>query len=68
MVDEIWVHYYTSEGKEQLKHWSVAWEMVLKKAKTILPACKIMTSALGSAHGVIFIHYLKKGNASIVNT
>ena len=57
-VDETWIHYYTSETKNQSKMWTGHGESALKKAKTVPSAGKIMTTISWDSHGIILIDHL----------
>ena len=59
-VDETWIHYYTSETKEQSKQWTKSGESAPKKAKTVPSAGKIM-AVFWDSRGIIFTDYLEKG-------
>jgi len=41
-VDETWIHYFTSEAKEQSKQWTSPDEPALKKAKTVKSTGEMM--------------------------
>src|SRR5436190_12976832 len=60
-MDEIWVHHFTPETKEQSKQWTAREESAPKKAKTVPSAGKVMASVFWDARGIIFIDYLQKG-------
>ncbi len=47
--------------KEQSKQWTVKDKLVLKKAKTVKSAGKIMATVLWDGHGIILIDYLEQG-------
>jgi len=52
-VDEIWIHYFTSETKEQSKQCTSLGELPPKKAKTIKSAGKMMATIFWNARGII---------------
>lgn len=56
-VDEIWIHYYTPETKQQSKQWIFHGE----RARTVKSAGKVMATVFWDARGIIFIDYLEKG-------
>jgi hypothetical protein len=60
-MDEIWIHHYTPESKQQSKQWTEASCSAPKKTRSVPSAGKIMASVLWYAGGVLFIDYLKKG-------
>jgi histone-lysine N-methyltransferase SETMAR len=60
-VDEIWIHHYTLESKQQSKKWIAPGECAPKKAKTVLSAGKVMATVFWDSQGIIFIDYLQKG-------
>lgn len=55
-VDEIWVHHYIPESKEQSKQWKDE-----HAPKTVSLAGKIMATVFWDTHGIVFIDYLEKG-------
>ena len=59
-VDEIWIHYYTPETKEQSKQWTSPNERAPKKAKTVRSAGKIMATVFWDSKSKILIDYLEK--------
>ena len=60
-VDETWIHWYTSETKEQSKQWTLPGEPALKKAKTVPSAGKVMATIFWDSQDMIFIDYPEKG-------
>ena len=56
-MDEIWIHYFTPETKEQSK-WTSLDEPAPKKAKTVKSAGKVMATVFWNARGIIHIDYL----------
>ena len=57
-VNETWIHYFTSETKEQSKQWTSPGEPALKKTKTVKSAGKVMAIVFWDARGIIHIDYL----------
>ena len=57
-VDEIWIHYFTPEMKEQSKQWISLDESDLKKVKTVKSAGKVIVTHFWDACGIIHIDYL----------
>jgi len=56
LLDETWVHYFTSETKEQSKQWTLPDESVPKKAKTMKSAGKVIV--FWDTCDIIHIDYL----------
>ena len=63
-VDEIWIHYYTPETKQQSKQWVAPGESAPKMAETVSSAGKVMATVCWYAQGIILIDYLQKGKQS----
>ena len=61
IMDETWVHHFTSEAKQQSKQWKHPGSPPPKKAKTVPSAGKIMASLFWDADGILLIDYLQKG-------
>ncbi|GBL91467.1 Histone-lysine N-methyltransferase SETMAR [Araneus ventricosus] len=59
-VDETWIHYFTSETKEQSKQWVFKGDAAPKKAKTVKSAGKVMATGFWDARGIIYLDYLVK--------
>jgi histone-lysine N-methyltransferase SETMAR len=53
-VDEIWIHHYTPESKQQSKQWTEAGS-VPKKTSSVPLAGKVMASVFWDAEGIFFI-------------
>ena len=60
-VDEICIHHYTPETKEQSKQWVGEGERVPKKVKTVKSAGKVMATFFLDARGIICTDYSEKG-------
>jgi hypothetical protein len=60
-MDEIWIHHYTPESKQQSKQWTEAGCSAPKKARSVPSAGKVMASVIWDAEGILFIDYLEKG-------
>ena len=60
-LDEIWIHWYTPENKEQSMRWISLVERALKKTKTVLSAGRVIGTIFWDSQGVIYIDYLEKG-------
>jgi hypothetical protein len=58
-MDEIWIHHYTPESKQQSKHWTGASFSAPKKTSLVPSAGKVMESVFCDAEGILFIDYLK---------
>ena len=56
-VDKTWIHYFTSETKDQSKQWISPDEAAPKKVETVKSAGKVAT-VFWDAHGIIHINYL----------
>jgi len=59
-MDEIWIHHYTPESKQQSKQWTEAGCSVPKKTRSVPSAGKVMASVFWDAEGILFIDYLEK--------
>ena len=58
-VDEIWIHHFTPETKEQSKQWTSPDEPAPKKVKTVkLTGKVVMATVFWDARGIIHIDYL----------
>ncbi|XP_067122537.1 histone-lysine N-methyltransferase SETMAR-like [Centruroides vittatus] len=66
-TDEMWIHYYTPETKEQSKQWKHHSSPPPKKAKTVPSAGKVIASVFWDAKGIIFIDYLERGKTINAN-
>jgi hypothetical protein len=72
-MDEIWIHRYTPESKQQSKHLTEAGCLVPKKTSLVPSAGKVMALVFWDAEGILFIDYPEKGktitreNYSILN-
>jgi len=64
IIEEIWIHHYIPESKQQSKQWTAPGECASKKAKTVLSAGKIMAIVFWDYQGIIFIDYLQKGQTA----
>ena len=60
-MDETWIHHYTTESKQQSKHWTEAGCSAPKKTRSVPSAVKVMASVFWFAEGILFIDYLEKG-------
>jgi len=60
-MDEIWIHHYTPESKQQSKQWTEASCSVPEKTRLVSSAGKFMASVFWDAEGISFINYLGKG-------
>jgi hypothetical protein len=60
-TDEIWIHHYTPESKQQSKHWTEAGRSAPEKTRLVPSAGKVMASVFWDAEGILFIDYLEKG-------
>jgi histone-lysine N-methyltransferase SETMAR len=58
ILDETWIHHYTSESKQQSKQWTQAGCSVPKKTRSVPSAGKAMASVFWDAEGILFIDYL----------
>ena len=56
-IDEVWIHHYTPETKEQSKQWVEAGASVPQRPKTQQSAGKVMVTVFWAVHGV-HIDYL----------
>lgn len=56
--DEIWVHQYDMEAKEQMRQWKYVDFPPLTIFKVQKCAKKVTTSVFWDAESIIFIHYL----------
>jgi hypothetical protein len=56
-VDEIWIHHYTPEIKEQSNQWISPGKQAPKKAKV----GKVMATVFWDSKYIIFIAYLERG-------
>lgn len=52
---ETWIHWYTSETKEQSKQWTLPAE------QTVPSAGKVMATVFWDSQGIIYMDYLEKG-------
>ena len=59
-MDEIWVHHFGPETKEQSKQWTERGESAPKKVKTVPSAGKVMASVFWDARGTVFIFIFKQ--------
>ena len=59
-VDEIWIHYYTPETKNQSKIWTGPGESAPKKAKTVPSVDKVMATNFWDSHGIILFDAILK--------
>jgi histone-lysine N-methyltransferase SETMAR len=59
-ANEIWIHHYTPETKQQSKQWTARGETALKKTKTVSLTGKVMTTVFWDSHGILLIDYLEK--------
>ena len=59
-LDETWIHYYTSETKNQSKMWTGSGESAPKKAKAVPSADKVRATIFWHSHVIISIDYLQK--------
>jgi len=68
-VDEIWIHYFTPETKEQSKQWISSGELgTLKKAKTIKSVGKVIAIVFWDARGIfISITFRSKRLIAIIS-
>jgi hypothetical protein len=60
-MDEMWIHHYTPESKQQSKQWTEAGCSAPKKTRSVPSPGKIMASVFWDAEGILFIDYLEKG-------
>jgi hypothetical protein len=60
-VDDIWIHHYTPESKQQSKQRTEAGCSAPKKTSSVPSAGKFMTSVFWNAEGILFIYYLENG-------
>jgi len=60
-MDEIWIHHYTPESKQQSKQWTEASCSAPKKTGSVPSAGKVVASVFWDAEGILFIDYLEKG-------
>jgi hypothetical protein len=60
-MDEIWIHHYTPESKQQSKEWTEAGCPAPKKTRSVPSAGRVMASVFWDAEGILFIDYLERG-------
>jgi len=60
-MDEIWIHHYTPESKQQSKQWTEASCSAPQKTRLVSSAGKFMASVFWDAEGILFINSLEKG-------
>ena len=60
---ETWVHYYTTETKQQSKQWKYAESPPPKKRKAVRSAAKVMASVFWDVKGILLIDYLPTGQS-----
>ena len=54
-MDEIWIHHYTPESKQQSEQWTEAGCSVPKKTSSVPSAGKVMASVFWDAECIFFI-------------
>ena len=59
-MDEIWIHYYTPESKEQSKQWTEASCSARKKTRSVPSAVNIMASVFWDAESICLLIILKR--------
>lgn len=59
-VDKTWIHHYTSETKQQSKHWFGSGESAPKKAKMVPFAGKLMITVYFDSDSVVPVGYQEK--------
>jgi histone-lysine N-methyltransferase SETMAR len=60
-MDEIWIHHYILESKQQSKQWTEAGCSAPKKTRSVPSAGKVMASVFWDAESILFIDCLEKG-------
>ena len=59
-VDEIWIHYYEPENKDQSRQWVGPGSPRPKKFKTQPSAGKVMATVFWDAQGIIMLYFPAK--------
>jgi hypothetical protein len=53
-MDEIWIHHYTRESKQQSKQWTEAGCSAPKKTRSVSSAVKVKALVFWDAEGILF--------------
>jgi histone-lysine N-methyltransferase SETMAR len=59
-MDEMWIHHYTPESKQQSKQWTEASCSTPKKTRSVPSAGKVTASVFWDVEGILFIDYLER--------